>query len=185
MEHGVTNKRKQTDSETIQRDRFANRPPWWGNFDYPPPSGVLPHHRGTSRPPTNVPPPSLIDDPAGDGGPPASTAETWDGYMRPRNAARDIARKNRPREQLPPRSQEEIEKIRDREYIRRRREEWRMAGEELKNSEIPRCVLLPIENESNLGEDPDESDDERRDRLRRAEWIRRGAVVERLRAVFL
>jgi hypothetical protein len=164
------------------KNRYENRPQWWGQYHWPAgdtinrPSAIPTHARATpsQQPATTIqPPPVSIEDPAGDGGPEAfvPTAQTWDGYITRQNAARDIVRKNRPRVQLPPRqrTQEEIE----RDFHKRRRDNLRQADEEMKRStHPPRGTLLPhADDDFDMNADPNESDQQRNDRLRRERWL--------------
>jgi hypothetical protein len=164
------------------KSRYGNRPQWWGQYHWPAgetinrPNAIPTHARATpsQQPATTIqPPPVSIDDPAGDGGPEAfvSSIDTWDGYITRKNATRDRVRKNRPRAQLPPRQQRTQEEI-EREFNKRRRDNFRKAEEEMKRSEPPRGTLLPHADDFDINQDPNESDQERDGRLRRERWLR-------------
>ena len=156
---------------------IVNRPPiWWGPFPYPPPSDIP------------VPVTPSPNDPAGDGfepvrpptiRPPAQSSETYQQGRDRQDRARAGSRNNQRNELRERLLDEERAKEQQEDFLKKRRareQQWRESKEANDIPMPPRGVLLPIEDDwtVDLGEDPNETDEERNARRRRSDWIRRG-----------
>jgi hypothetical protein len=137
-----------SDADGTRIGDTPRQPPlWWGNFEYPPPTG---------RPISIAPPPQMEIDPAGDGGgPEQSQPETYEPGNNPREQrAREAQRAKRTRRARESRERKEADDI---------------------PMVPPRGFLLPYEDDDfDINDDPNETDEERDARRRRSDILRRG-----------